>query len=368
MSETDSAKILRTPDDRFENLPDFPYRPHYLDGLPGFAGVRVHYLDEPGAGAPPAAPEFDGDLSEAALAAAAQWTRPDTILCLHGHPTWSFLYRRMIPIMTGQGYRVVVPDLPGFGKSDKPVDEGAYSIESLRAAVIGFIEALDLRNLIVVGHDWGAMLALTLPMAMQERIKALVIMNCALPTGDRRLADGVIGWRTYNQNNPDLNVPGLMAKANRILTFGECRAYGAPFPDVTYKAAVRALPASIPEDVDAPGAELMRETRQYLTDQWDGASQIIVGPRDPVHGHSSMRALHGQIRGCPEPIMLEHAGHFVPEWGDEFADAMLRSIELQIDEKRYAAIAEADAPPPDVASDVGATDAATDIAGDGASA
>ena len=346
MSETDAAgdAPLRTPEDRFEALPDFAFAPHYLGDLPGFPDVRIHYLDEAPTGNVSPVPEPEADMSEEAGAAAARWSRPTTVLCLHGHPTWSFLYRRMIPLMCGAGYRVVAPDLPGFGRSDKPANETPYSIESLRNAVIGFIEALDLGDLIVVGHDWGATLALTLPMAMPERVKGLVIMNCALPTGDRRLPDGVIGWRTYNANNPDLNVPGRMAKANRILTFGECRAYGAPFPDTGYKAAVRALPALISEDVDAPSAELMREARRYLAEEWDGASQLVVGLRDPVHGHSSMRVLHGDIRDCPEPIMLDHAGHFVPEWGDEFAEAVLRSIEAQIDEKRQAAIAEAELP------------------------
>jgi len=341
MSETDPAgdTVLRTPEARFDTLPDFPFEPHFIDDLPGFPGVRVHYLDEEPTGEAPGAPELAADVSDDAVAAAARWSPAATILCLHGHPTWSFLYRRMIPLMCGAGYRVVAPDLPGFGKSDKPADEAAFSVELLRDAVIGFIEALDLRDLIIVGHDWGATLALTLPMAMPDRIKGLVIMNCALPTGDRRLPDGVIGWRTYNANNPDLNVPGLMAKANRILTFGECRAYGAPFPDTSYKAAIRALPALVSENVDAPGAELMREARDFLNQEWDGASQMVVGLRDPVHAHSFMRTLHGQIRDCPEPISLEHAGHFVPEWGDEFAEAAIRSIEVQIDEKREAAIA-----------------------------
>jgi len=364
MSETDPVgdTILRTPEERFENLPDFAFAPHFTDDLPGFPGVRVHYVDEAAASEAVGEPDLASDISDEAAAAAARWSRPTTILCLHGHPTWSFLYRRMIPLMTGAGYRVVAPDLPGFGRSDKPTDEAPYSIEALRDAVIGFIEALDLRDLIVVGHDWGATLALTLPMAMPERVKGLVIMNCALPTGDRRLPDGVIGWRTYNANNLDLNVPGLMAKANRILTFGECRAYGAPFPDTSYKAAVRALPALISEDVDAPSAELMREARRYLTEDWEGASQLVVGLRDPVHGHSSMRTLHGQVRDCPEPIMLEHAGHFVPEWSDEFADAAMRSIEAQIDEKRQAAIAETEAAADD---DVAGP---ADASGDGASA
>jgi len=328
------SEILRTPEARFEALPGYPFAPHYLDELPGFAGVRVHYVDEPPAAA-------DDHEEGAAAGAAARWRRPRAVLCLHGQPTWSYLYRRMIPILAGEGYRVVAPDLPGFGKSDKPVEEGPFSLPSLRAAVIGLIEALDLRDLVVIGHDWGAVIAASLPLALAERISGLVLMNTTLPTGDRRLPDGVVGWRTFNAANPDLNIPGLMAKANRILNVGECRAYGAPFPDTRHKAAVRALPALMSDDFNAPGGALMRAARAFLAEAWEGASQLVVGLRDPVHGHTAMRRLHRDIRNGPEPILLEHAGHFVPEWGDEFCDLAMRSIEAQIDERRAEALAAA---------------------------
>lgn len=303
------TEVLRTPEDRFENLPDYPFEPHFLDGLPGFDGVRVHYVDE---GEP---------------------TADSVYLCLHGHPTWSYLFRRMIPIFAHHGHRVVAPDLPGFGKSDKPANESAYSFEALRDAVIGFIETLDLQNITLVMHDWGASLGLTLPHSMPDRIRALVVMNSWLATGDREMPNGVVGWRVYNESAPDLNVPGLMAKANRILTFGECRAYGAPYPGTEYKAALRALPPLLAQGADDPGAEIARDARHFLATEWDGASQVVIAGRDPVVGHTAMRRFAADLRGTPRPMFLDHAGHFVPEWGDEFAEPVMKSLADQEEEK-----------------------------------
>ncbi len=323
MNATDRAmssapRVLRTPESRFGKLPGYAFAPHWLDETAGFPGARMHYLDEA-----PAAPR-----------------KPEAVLCLHGHPTWSYLFRRTIPRLTAAGYRAVAPDLPGFGKSDKPEDEALFTVEALRGAIVDLIERLALDDAIIVGHDWGAALALTLAAALPGRVSGLVLMNFALPTGDRRLPDGVIGWRRYNADNPDLNVPGLMAKANRVLTFGECRAYGAPFPDASYKAAVRALPRLLAEDRDAPGAALLREARDRLGESWRGASQFVWGLRDPVHGHSILRALHGLFPGSPKPIALDHAGHFLPEWGEEFIDAAMASIAAQIAARRAAEAAE----------------------------
>lgn len=313
------ARVLRTPESRFAKLPGYAFAPHWLGEAAGFPGARMHYIDE--APAPP--------------------RKAETVLCLHGHPTWSYLFRRTIPRLTAAGYRVVAPDLPGFGKSDKPEDETLFSVESLRGAVVDLIERLAPDDLIVVGHDWGAVLALTLPTALPGQISGLVLMNFALPTGDTRLPDGAVGWRRYNAENPDLNVPGLMAKANRILTFGECRAYGAPFPDASYKAGVRALPRMLTEDRDAPGAAMLREARDGIGASWRGAAQLVWGLRDPVYGHSILRALHGLFPGSPKPIALDHAGHFLPEWGDEFTDAAMASISAQIAERRAAEAAQA---------------------------
>ncbi len=166
------TEILRTPDERFEGLQDFPYAPHYVDELPGLPSLRIHYVDEG---------DHDADV---------------TLLCLHGHPSWSHLYRRVIPVWVAAGCRVVAPDLPGFGRSDKPVDEAAFSFDVLRGCAHGLVTHLSLQNIVLVMHDWGGTIGLTLPMDDPARYVGLLIMNCWLATGDRPLPDGVIGWRS----------------------------------------------------------------------------------------------------------------------------------------------------------------------------
>ena len=142
------SEILRTPEERFAALPGYPFAPHWLDEVAGFPGARVHYVDERPAG--PA--------------------RPETVVCLHGHPTWSYLFRRMIPVFVAAGYRTVALDLPGFGKSDKPADESLFTVESLRGAVVDAVGRLALDEIVAVGHDWGGTLALSLPQALPERV------------------------------------------------------------------------------------------------------------------------------------------------------------------------------------------------------
>ena len=149
--------VLRTPDDRFANLPDWPHAPHYIDDLSGYDGLRVHYVDE--------------GPSDAA----------HTVLCLHGEPTWAYLYRRMIPVFREAGHRVVAPDWLGFGRSDKPEADDTYGFNWHRDMMLRLIERLDLTNITLVVQDWGGLLGLTLPHEMPERFDRLLIMNTALP-------------------------------------------------------------------------------------------------------------------------------------------------------------------------------------------
>ena len=162
---------MRTPDERFTGLPDWPYAPRYL-ARPD--GLRLHYVDE---GSPAAARTF---------------------LCLHGQPTWSYLYRRMMPIFVIAGHRVIAPDFAGFGRSDKPVDDKAYTFDFHRRSLINLIEALDLRNITLVVQDWGGLIGLTLPMAMPDRFEALLVMNTTLGTGDEPLSQGFLDWRDFS--------------------------------------------------------------------------------------------------------------------------------------------------------------------------
>ena len=288
---------MRTPDARFAGLPGYPWEPHYVTDLPALAGLRMHYLDEGPAGA------------------------PITWLCLHGNPAWSYLYRKMIPVFLAAGHRVVAPDLIGFGKSDKPKKEGAHGFGWHRQVLLELVERLDLRNVVLVVQDWGGLLGLTLPMAAPQRYRGLLVMNTALGTGDVPLSPGFLAWRDMCAKNPEFDVARLFARGNPHMTAQECAAYDAPFPDRGHRAALRAFPAMVPDRPDADGAAVSREARTFLSQQWTGRSMMAVGAQDPVLGLPVMQALRATIRGCPEPMILEHAGHFVPEHGEPIAHA-----------------------------------------------
>lgn len=300
------ASILRTLDERFTNLPHFPFVPHYVDDLPGYEGIRVHYLDE----GPPAA--------------------GDVFLCLHGEPTWSYLYRKMIPVFVAAGHRAVAPDFIGFGRSDKPADESVYTFTFHREMLLRFIERLELRNITLVCQDWGGLLGLTLPMAFAEekpqRFKRLLVMNTALATGDVPLGQGFIEWRAWVAQNPDMDVAKLMGRACPQLSPAECAAYAAPFPEARYKAGVRRFPQIVPDRPDADGAALSRAAREWLRSQWNGQTFMAVGMKDPVLGPPAMAHLRKQIRNCPPPLELPDAGHFAQEWGAEIAARALAAF------------------------------------------
>ena len=298
------AGVLRTPDERFAALPGYPWAPHYTSDLPSFAGVRVHHLDE-------------GPVEA-----------PITVLCLHGQPTWSYLYRRMIPVFLAAGQRVVAPDLIGFGRSDKPEDEAFYTFTHHRTMLLEFVRALGLANVTLVVQDWGGILGLTLPLALEGVVRRLIVMNTALGTGDVPLGKGFTDWRAYSNSKPDMDIAALMARSTPRLTPQEAQAYEAPFPDIRYKAGVRRFPNLVPDNPNADGAALSREARRWLATQWNGATFMAVGMQDPVLGPPAMQFLRGHIRGCPAPMELPNAGHFVQEDGEAVAQAALAAFEI----------------------------------------
>jgi tRNA(adenine34) deaminase len=246
---------------------------------------------------------------------------PRTWLCLHGNPAWSYLYRKMIPVFSAHGDRVIAPDLIGFGKSDKPKRDSAHSFTWHRQVLLEFVERLDLRNVVLVVQDWGGLLGLTLPMAAPERYQGLLVMNTALGTGDEPLSPGFIAWREMCAKNPDFDVARLFARGNPHLSPQECAAYGAPFPDRGHRAALRAFPALVPDGPDADGAAISRDAREFWRHEWTGRAFMAIGAQDPVLGESVMRKLRADIRACGEAMVLPNAGHFVQEHGEEIARA-----------------------------------------------
>lgn len=246
-------------------------------------------------------------------------------LCLHGEPTWSYLYRKMIPVFTESGARVVAPDFFGFGRSDKPVDDDVYTFDFHRGALLGFIEHLDLGDITLVVQDWGGLLGLTVPVDLPERISGLLAMNTAIGTGGEP-TDGFVAWRDYVANTPDLDIGRLMKRSCPHLTDDEIAAYDAPFPGPEYKAGVRAFPALVPTSPDADGVEVSRRAVKWWATEFNGRSFMAIGVTDPVLA-SVMPRLHEVIRGCPQPMVLPDAGHFVQEWGDEVARVALAEWE-----------------------------------------
>ncbi|MFI5034082.1 MAG: haloalkane dehalogenase [Reyranellales bacterium] len=287
------ADALRTPDDRFQGLPGWAYAPSYHQRPDG---LRLHYAD---------------------IGADTGPRTKRTWLCLHGQPTWSYLYRRMIPVFAAND-RVIAPDFLGFGRSDKPVD-GAYSFDLHRQSLIELIEALDLRHIALVVQDWGGLIGLTLPMAMPERFEALLVMNTMLGTGDEPLGQGFLDWRAFSNRSPDMDVARLMKRSCPHLSDAEAAAYAAPFPDASYKAGVRAFPNLVPDRPDSPGAALSRQARDFWRNAWTGRSLMAIGTKDPVLGPPVMRPLHATIRNCPPPLEIADGGHFLQEWGDGIA-------------------------------------------------
>lgn len=289
---------LRTPDERFANLPGFVFAPQYWT----HQGLRVHYIDE--------------GPRDAAV----------TALCLHGNPSWTYLYRHMIPVFTAAGLRVVAPDLLGFGRSDKPAEEGAHSFAFHRDMLLSFVESLGLHNVMLVCQDWGGILGLTLPMAAPQRYSRLLVMNTALATG--QLSEGFLQWRAYSNSQPDLPVGKLLARGKRDMMAAEAAAYDAPFPDASYKAALRAFPNMVPDGPDAPGAAISREAITFWREQWSGDSFMAIGMQDPVLGPAVMQSLRSAIRGCAPAMEVTEGGHFVQEWGGPIAAAALRHFKL----------------------------------------
>jgi pimeloyl-ACP methyl ester carboxylesterase len=313
--------MLRTPDARFEDLPDWPYPPCYVEGLPELQGARLHYVDLPAEEASPRV----GMRSAREGAKGLLRPRAKVALCLHGNPSWGYLYRKMAPVFAAAGLRVVIPDLLGFGRSDKPELESAHSFEFHRNYLLAFVKHLDLQEVLLVVQDWGGIFGLTLPMDMPERFGQLLVMNTTLATGEG-LSEGFLQWRDYSNKNPDLDPGKLLRRGKADMTTGEAAAYSAPFPDSGFKAALRAFPNLVPATLDAPGAAISREARVFWREVWEGDSFMSIGTEDPVLGTSVMQALRQLIRNCPEPMLVK-GGHFLQEWGEPIARAGLQHFE-----------------------------------------
>lgn len=295
-------EILRTPDEQFANLPDYPFEPHYVE----VDGLRIHYVDEGPADAEP-------------------------VLLLHGEPSWSYLYRKMIPVITAAGYRAIVPDLVGFGRSDKPAQREDYTYQRHVDWITGFIEALDLRNITLVGQDWGGLIGLRVAAEQEERFARIVAANTGLPTGDRSMGPAFLAWQRYSQEVPDFHVGGIIkGGCASDLTPEIIAAYDAPFPDDRYKAGARQFPMLVPTAPDDPAAPANRRAWEVLT-RWEKPFLTAFSDSDPIT-HGSDRVFQQLVPGTKNQphTTISGAGHFLqedkgPELAGVIVDFMARN-------------------------------------------
>jgi len=285
--------ILRTPDDRFRDLPGYPFAPHHVDipdGEGGGGTLRVHHVDE-------------GD--------------PDArvVLLLHGEPSWSYLYRHMIPVIVDAGLRAVAPDLVGFGRSDKPAKRSDYTYaRHVRWLTAHVLDGMGLHDITLVGQDWGGLIGLRLVAAQPDRFARVVAANTFLPTGDRHPGDAFLAWQTFSQEVPELPIGRIVnGGCTTDLDPAVVAAYDAPFPDESYKEGARQFPTLVPTSPDDPEAQPNRDAWDSLR-RFDKPFLCAFGDSDPITGGADrpLRELIPGAAGRPHTT-IEGGGHFLQE-------------------------------------------------------
>ncbi|MGB0134325.1 haloalkane dehalogenase [Dokdonella sp.] len=284
-------QVLRTPDTCFDNLPGYAFDPHYVELIDtaGRPTLRMHYIDEGPRHAPP-------------------------VLLLHGEPSWSYLYRKMIPVLVAAGHRVIVPDLIGFGRSDKPADVADYSFQGHVDWMSQFLDQLDLGGITLCCQDWGGLIGLRLVARHGDRFARVVAANTFLPTGDQDLGKAFQEWRDYARSVPVLPIGQIVARGcAKGLTDEEIAAYNAPFPEERFKAGARAFPLLVPSSPDDPAAEPNRLAWKALM-QWDKPFLTAFSDQDPIT-RGADAILQKLIPGAKNPLhkTLSGGGHFLQE-------------------------------------------------------
>jgi haloalkane dehalogenase len=298
-------KTLRTSDEHFSNLPDYPFDPNYVEIPDGEGGsLRMHYVDE-------------GPRSA------------DPVLLLHGEPSWSYLYRKMIPIITQAGYRALVPDLVGFGRSDKPAERGDYTYQRHVDWVQTWLDCLAVERITLVCQDWGGLIGLRLVANNPDRFARVVTANTGLPTGDTPMSDAFLKWRKFSIEVPDFDVAAIIAMlCQKPLPENVAAAYNAPFPDDTYKAAARIFPSLVPIAPDDPAAPANRKAWEVLSN-YDKPFLTAFSDGDPIT-RGGERIFQKQVpgaKGLPHTT-ITGGGHFLQEdCGEELAGVVVKFIQ-----------------------------------------
>lgn len=296
---------LRTPDACFTNLPDYPFQPHYVDvQWQGQNTLRMHYLDE---GEPDA----------------------QVVLMLHGEPSWSYLYRKMVTPVVAAGYRVIAPDLIGFGRSDKPVNPKDYSYQQHMDWLADFIEKLQLTDITLMCQDWGGLLGLRMAAEHPQRFARICAANTFLPTGELPPGDGFEKWKSFSQQVEQFPAAGIIKGATcSTLSREVLAAYDAPFPDERYKVGARVFPLLVPVQVNDPASAANQRAWQVLS-TWQKPFLTAFSDSDPVtFGGDRIFQLHIPGSKDQHHVTIKNAGHFLQEdKGKELADVLIRFIQ-----------------------------------------
>jgi haloalkane dehalogenase len=295
-------KALRTPDERFQNLPGYNFAPHYAEIPDGEGGtLRVHYIDE------------------------GPRDARDVLLLMHGEPSWCYLYRKMVPILAAAGHRVIAPDLIGFGRSDKPDKRTDYTYQHHVDWMTSFIKAIDLQHATLVGQDWGGLIGLRLAAEHTERFAHIVAANTFLPTGDRPAGEAFLRWQQFSQNTPNFDAGWIVNSGCSTDLSDEIKAaYNAPFPDDTYKEGARQFPLLVPTSPDDPAAAANRKAWEVLN-KWEKPFLCAFGDSDPVTKGGD-RAFIAAVPGTKNQphTTIAGGGHFIQEdRGEELAKVIV---------------------------------------------
>ena len=289
-------ELLRTPDERFEHLVGYSFAPHYIS----VGGVRMHYLDEGRPGV-------------------------EVVLMLHGEPTWSYLYRKMIPLVTAAGYRVIAPDLVGFGRSDKPAQREDYTYQRHVDWMTGLLTGLDLDDMTLVCQDWGGLIGLRVAAEQEARFTRVIAANTGLPTGDEPLNPAFLAWLQYSQTTPDLDIGSVIGAGCMAYPSPEVfAAYNAPFPDERYTMGSRQFPLLVPISPDDPATEPNRRAWEVLM-RWEKPFLTAFSDSDPITqgGDKILQQRIPGAKGQPHTT-IAGAGHFLQEdKGEEFAQVIV---------------------------------------------
>lgn len=297
-------KFVRTKDERFVGLPGYSFAPHYVNVPDDEGGVlRLHYVDE-------------GPRDGAA------------VLCLHGEPSWSYLYRKMIPVFAGAGLRALAPDLIGFGKSDKPTERTDYTFARHVAWIWSFIEQMKLRDVTLVAQDWGSLIGLRIAAEHPDTFARIVIANGGLPTGEQQMPEAFFAWRQFSQEIPVLPVGMIVGNGCHVTVPDDVvAAYDAPFPDETYKAGARQFPTLVPASTEDPSRPANLRAWEQL-EKWTKPFLTAFSDQDPIT-RGGERLLQKRIPGTKgQPhTTIEGAGHFLQEdKGEELARVVVDFI------------------------------------------